>query len=444
MNFDERKDTGRINDADTDIKDFAVIDDDDDAIAAVGSLFDDDDDDDADDGIKEIRRTDFSQRPIQSSNQAPTSARSYKVREFYSPEDDKDDDFTAVSTLKTTATAVLDDEDPGDVDYSEYLKTVSRTNQDEKERKAANSFTGVARDEERETQRIMDAARNPAVSKNQRRDTAAVKPATPQTRKPVRHGAPQEGGTRSASSPNPRQPASSDTGRIRPAAFVHNDEAPQTAKSAASARHTITAPKVANGDRNHFKKQEEAARESRNSAPADIRSYVTMPVILGVAVFILLVATIWLFALYAGQRRDINAHADATADLTALENDNQTLRIRISGLEHNVEALESEIDFFQGQLAVARNHIGEDAWPGIFANAGNQNQGNGGQQTINPTPSPLPDIAPFSHVVLRGETLSGIARQYNISHYRYIMEINPQIARPQDLQEGQTILIPRQ
>jgi nucleoid-associated protein YgaU len=50
----------------------------------------------------------------------------------------------------------------------------------------------------------------------------------------------------------------------------------------------------------------------------------------------------------------------------------------------------------------------------------------------------------FRHVVRRGETLSSLAREYlgDEKLWQAILDANPTLVRPEDLREGQTVLIP--
>jgi nucleoid-associated protein YgaU len=50
----------------------------------------------------------------------------------------------------------------------------------------------------------------------------------------------------------------------------------------------------------------------------------------------------------------------------------------------------------------------------------------------------------FQHVVKKGETLRGLAREYLNDErlWQAILDANKSLTRPEDLQEGQTILIP--
>jgi nucleoid-associated protein YgaU len=50
----------------------------------------------------------------------------------------------------------------------------------------------------------------------------------------------------------------------------------------------------------------------------------------------------------------------------------------------------------------------------------------------------------FEHVVKKGETLSSLAREYlgDASRWPAILDANPALVRPEDLREGQAVLIP--
>jgi nucleoid-associated protein YgaU len=50
----------------------------------------------------------------------------------------------------------------------------------------------------------------------------------------------------------------------------------------------------------------------------------------------------------------------------------------------------------------------------------------------------------FQHVVRKGETLISLAREYlgDAALWQAILDANPALSRPEDLREGQTILIP--
>jgi LysM repeat protein len=57
------------------------------------------------------------------------------------------------------------------------------------------------------------------------------------------------------------------------------------------------------------------------------------------------------------------------------------------------------------------------------------------------TPTPPPTTAPQFHVVVRGETLSGIARQHGITLTR-ILELNPhKLANPNLILVGEKIRV---
>jgi nucleoid-associated protein YgaU len=69
------------------------------------------------------------------------------------------------------------------------------------------------------------------------------------------------------------------------------------------------------------------------------------------------------------------------------------------------------------------------------------------QQPGGPTPSErrtLDEKRRIEHVVKKGETLRGLAREYLNDErlYQAILDANPSLGRPEDLREGQTILIP--
>lgn len=56
----------------------------------------------------------------------------------------------------------------------------------------------------------------------------------------------------------------------------------------------------------------------------------------------------------------------------------------------------------------------------------------------------LDDRKRFEHVVRKGETLTSLARDYlgDEKLWRSILEANPALTRPEDLREGETIVIP--
>jgi nucleoid-associated protein YgaU len=62
-----------------------------------------------------------------------------------------------------------------------------------------------------------------------------------------------------------------------------------------------------------------------------------------------------------------------------------------------------------------------------------------------PEPEPEPEPAVRTHLVRRGETLSGLARRYygNAGKWRHIYEANrDKLKKPSGLQAGMTIVIP--
>lgn len=69
------------------------------------------------------------------------------------------------------------------------------------------------------------------------------------------------------------------------------------------------------------------------------------------------------------------------------------------------------------------------------------------QQTRTLSPeerATLDDRKQFAHVVRKGETLSSLAREYlgDDKLWQAILSANPELRRPEDLREGQSILIP--
>jgi LysM repeat protein len=62
--------------------------------------------------------------------------------------------------------------------------------------------------------------------------------------------------------------------------------------------------------------------------------------------------------------------------------------------------------------------------------------------TVAPTPTPVPTPSQVVHVVKAGETLSGIAAQYNVT-IDQVLEANPQITNPNVISVGDEIVIPQ-
>ena len=58
-----------------------------------------------------------------------------------------------------------------------------------------------------------------------------------------------------------------------------------------------------------------------------------------------------------------------------------------------------------------------------------------------PTPDPVPEVQYVTYTVKKGDTLSGIAKKYNVS-VGQILEVNPQITNPNVIFVGQEIKIP--
>lgn len=62
-------------------------------------------------------------------------------------------------------------------------------------------------------------------------------------------------------------------------------------------------------------------------------------------------------------------------------------------------------------------------------------------QPIKPTPEPIPEVDYVTYTVKSGDTLSGIAKKYNVT-VEEILAVNPQITNPNLIFVGQVINIP--
>ena len=432
---------GDINDKKDFNKDIDIYGDDDLAVSAVGGLFDEPDDKSADDEVVDVRGASAHERPSYSSvsNTAgirrPT-VREYKVREYFSEEDDvsaeddpandhadenpgglsdysaddKDSDTTVPPVAKRNAFS------PENEDYGDYIRATSRQIAEERAKKGRNGFGNAPRET---AGMVRDASRNPAVRKE--REASDDAPEQDDFNAPP---VPRTTG-RSPYAAENSDPSRTDTGRQRARGTVgHTDRqsasgipershntgahrtrepardipAPEPVREPAREPHREpgrTAPlkpavqRAPTGQTGKLpvkgnvpKRSEYFEAENRGGDVGDtLRSLADPRIIMGGFIVILLVVLVFLFIQNMSLRADIRDTEAFTDDMIALQDDIVGLRLTNDELIEENASLRDDLNYY---MALASNHaLGN---PGSHDPATDLGTGN----PANPMPTPPP------------------------------------------------------
>lgn len=396
--------------------------------------------------------------------------REYKVREFFSGEEDEYSESVPDSAGDDTAAAsgvsrsTAGEPEP---DYMDYIHITSKQLAEERKKKGDGYF-GKSPDERsnpgregnanvngnKDTGYVRDASKNPAVRKEREKqgyrgpedkngdgfETVKGRPGSERPRPPARYDTGQAKSRDAAVRPDTGKttPPRPETGRTAPP----KAETGKTPPRPGTGRYGVTSgtgklPVKGNVPRrNEFFETDGNGREEREREPFQIPIQL---IIAGGVLAAALIIIIFLITSNASLNRQLNqAKTDVAEANKKASDDLQALIIENDSQAEEIKELRAKLDEFSNAQPPATTD------PSQTPTNGQQPGGDTLGHASNPTPSPPPTQSPSrTYTVKQGDTFIKISREVygTESRWQEISAANNNL-KPEQLQPGQVLIIP--